>query len=64
MTVHVKSREKVTVPGIVLYLLHRERIIICEKADTRVPEFMEPDMRELIFIKELSKLMRYTVRRY
>ena len=64
ITVHVERREEVAVTCVVLYLLYRECCIIGEETDTGVPEFVELDMRKIVLVKQLSKIMRYAVRCY
>ena len=61
MTIDVECREEVSVTCVVLYLLHCKRRIIGEEADTGVPESVELDVRKMVLIKQLSKIMRYTI---
>ena len=64
MTVHIKSREEVTVTCVVLYLLHCKRRVIGKETDAGVSECMELDMWKIVLVKQLSKIMRYAVRSY
>ena len=64
MAVHVERREEVAVTCVVLYLLYRERCIIGEETDTRMPEFVKSYVRKLVFVEEFYEVMCYTVRRY
>lgn len=50
------SREEVAVTCVVLNLLYRERRIICEKADTRMPQSMNLYMRQIISVKKFPEL--------
>ena len=61
------SREEVTVTCIILYLLHRERIIICEKAYTRMPKVAIKSIvhSEASFTAfGLEKLFQYNILRF
>lgn len=50
--------------GVVLYLLHRERNIVGEKTYTRMPERVEFNMRQAVFIKQLPELSCHCIRGY
>lgn len=40
--------------GIILYLFHRELVVVRQKADTRMAERMELNIWEFLFIKQFT----------
>ena len=64
MAVDIESCKEVPVPCVVLYLLHRETIVVGKKADTGVPESVEFDVRQTVGVKQLIEMRCDTTLRF